>query len=96
MIHVMTRIAFRPETADDGLDIVSAVAAATREGEPGCLSYEVFRQAGAPHVFRTVERWTDQAAVDAHRNSAHVAGARAAAMPLLAGPPEILCFEKVL
>jgi quinol monooxygenase YgiN len=95
MIHVMARIAFRPEAAAAGLEILAGLTAATRAGEPGCLGYAVFRQLGAPHLFRTVEQWADQAAVDAHMASAHVARAFAAATPLLAEPPEILSFEQV-
>lgn len=95
MVHVLARITFRPEAAAAGHDILAELVAATRF-EPGCLGYEVLRRNDAPHVFQTVERWADQAAADAHMATAHVGKAVAAATPLLAAPPEIVSFTKVL
>ncbi|HEX9446050.1 MAG TPA: antibiotic biosynthesis monooxygenase family protein [Candidatus Binatia bacterium] len=34
--------------------------------EPGCLQFEVFRSVVDPDKFALLERWTDQAALDAH------------------------------
>ena len=39
--------------------------------EPGCLGYEVFEQVGEPGALLLVERYRDQEAVAAHRNSSH-------------------------
>lgn len=39
--------------------------------EPGCLGYEVYRGVDAPDSVLLVERYRDQAALDAHRQSAH-------------------------
>ena len=46
---------------------------------------EHVESAAAPGVFVTVERWTDQAALDAHMQTPHVAAAFAAAGDALAG-----------
>jgi quinol monooxygenase YgiN len=94
MVHVMARIIFHLASAAAGRDILSKLAVATRR-EAGCVSYELFQQAGAPQVFQTVEQWSDEAAADAHMTAPHVAAAIAAAAPLLAAPPEILSFTKV-
>jgi len=94
MVHVMARITFEPGSADAGLGILAELAGASR-AEPGCLSYEVFRQSGAPHVFQTVERWADQAAADAHMATPHVGRAIAAAAPLLAAELQLASFSRV-
>lgn len=35
--------------------------------EPGCERFEVYHSKNDPKFFLLVERWTDQAALDAHR-----------------------------
>ena len=39
--------------------------------EPGCLGYEVFEQVGEPGALLLVERYRDEVAAEAHRNSTH-------------------------
>lgn len=39
--------------------------------EPGCLSYEVYQGVGAAGSLLLLERYSDQAAIDAHKQSAH-------------------------
>ena len=93
-MHVLARIAFRPDAAAAARVILTQLVAETRK-EPGCESYELYQQADRPHVFQTVERWRDAAAADAHMQTPHIAAAFAAAGPLLASPPEILPFNAV-
>jgi quinol monooxygenase YgiN len=40
-------------------------------GEPGCRGYQVFRQLEDPTDLLLIERYANQAAQDAHRNSKH-------------------------
>lgn len=94
MTHVLARIVLRPDAAEAGRRLFDDLAAATR-GEPGCVSYRVFSQTDAPHVFQTVEEWADPAAADAHMRTPHVAAAFAAATPLLAEAPRIDRFDPV-
>lgn len=95
MIHVMARITVRHEFSAPARDVMSALVNATRE-EAGCLAYELFQRPDAPHVFQTVEQWTDQAAADAHMATPHVGAAIAAAGPMFVAPPEILAFAKLM
>lgn len=39
--------------------------------EPGCLGYEVYQSVDLPRSLLLVERYRDQAALDAHKESAH-------------------------
>ncbi len=95
MIHVMARINVKPEYATQARDILRTLVDATRE-EAGCLAYELFQRPDAPHVFQTVEQWTDQAAADAHMKTVHVGAAITAAGPMFSAPPEILAFAKLM
>lgn len=82
--HVVATIPARPESQETVADLLRTLAQATRE-EEGCLSYELYRSASAPTTFVTVERWTDQAALEQHLSSAHVAAAIAGSDGHLAG-----------
>lgn len=37
--------------------------------EPGCERFEVYHSTADPKVFILIERWADQAALDAHRKA---------------------------
>jgi quinol monooxygenase YgiN len=67
--------------------LVNLVTPSRREA--GCIGYELFRDQENPVEFVTIERWTDQAAADAHMVTPHVAEAIAKAGTLLAQPPLI-------
>jgi quinol monooxygenase YgiN len=83
-LNVVATIPVKPEHVDALRAALTQLAEATRE-ESGCLSYDLFESAAAPGTFVTLERWVDQAALDAHMESPHVAAAFAAADGALAG-----------
>lgn len=94
MIHVLARIAFKADAADQARDILQKLMTQSRR-EPGCVSYELYRQAKHRHIFHTVEKWQNQSAADAHLLAPHVAAAIAAAGPLFAAAPEIESYELI-
>ncbi|MBA3982594.1 MAG: antibiotic biosynthesis monooxygenase [Acidimicrobiia bacterium] len=69
-------------------EALTELVTATRT-EAGCRSYELFESASAPGTFVTIERFEDQAAMDAHMQSDHIAAAFAAAGEHLAEAPAI-------
>jgi quinol monooxygenase YgiN len=90
----MARITARPETADALRQILQDLVGPSRD-EAGCLSYELFRNQDSSVEFVTVEQWVDQAAVDAHMATPHVATAISKAGDLLALPPMIHRFARL-
>ena len=52
--------------------IARQVTANTLSRDYGCLRYEWYR-AEAPQTYILIERWTDQAAVEAHLKAEHFA-----------------------
>lgn len=47
------------------------MAPEVRDHEDGCLSYEVSRSVDGPVTFLLYERYRDQAAIEAHRETPH-------------------------
>jgi quinol monooxygenase YgiN len=62
-------------------DAIETIIAASRE-EPGCLAYAHARDATDPGLMRVFEHFEDEAALEAHRASAHMAAWRAVWPPL--------------
>ncbi|MEO8537989.1 MAG: putative quinol monooxygenase [Betaproteobacteria bacterium] len=56
--------------------LLAEQAAAVRSAEPGCLVYRVHRSTGDPDRFLFYETYADEAALDAHRKSPHLAAFR--------------------
>ncbi|WP_338779446.1 putative quinol monooxygenase [Metabacillus sp. FJAT-52054] len=58
-------------------------ALAPSRAEEGCISYDLHRSKEDPGVFVFYENWKDQAAVDAHMQSAHYQAYREAIADLI-------------
>ncbi len=89
IVHVCAEIA--PEFLVDLRDVVSKMVAATT-AEPGCLTYAFTFDMLTPGLMRIVEVWQDQAALDAHFKTPHMAEFQAA----IRGKIRILSGEKYL
>lgn len=83
-LHVVATIPAKPEAVEAIRAALQNLVTATL-AEEGCLSYDLYESGAVPGTFVTLERWTDQQAVDAHLSSPHVAQAFAAAEGALAG-----------
>ena len=57
--------------------------------EPGCEQFEVFQSVLDPDRFTLLERWSDQAALDAHAKLNQTR----APMPLRSGPGERVDYQ---
>jgi quinol monooxygenase YgiN len=87
-LHVVAVIVAKSGSTSTVGEALTDMAAATR-GEPGCLSYELYESQSSPGTFVTVETWRDQAALDSHLTSPHVAQALALAADHLSAPPAV-------
>lgn len=94
MIKVMARISSQSGAESLMKNILQDLVAPSRN-EAGCQSYELFQDEDNPLEFVTIEHWTEQAAVDAHMATPHVAAAIAKAAPLLAQPPIIHRYTQI-
>lgn len=73
-LHVVATIPVKPEHADELRSVIATLAEETRK-EEGCLAYDAYESQAAPGVFVTVETWREQADLDAHMQTAHIATA---------------------
>lgn len=94
MIRIMARITARAGSEGDLRQVLQELPRPSRR-EEGCLGYELFLNEDDPREFVTVEQWSDQAAADAHLNSAHVASVIERASGLLAQTPLIHRFRQL-
>jgi quinol monooxygenase YgiN len=62
----------------DGLRPHMAAMMAASQAEHGCLDYNYGEDVTEPGLIHVFERWRDQAALDAHFQTAHMAAWRAA------------------
>ncbi len=70
-------------------EVLKKFGAPTRR-EAGCIQYDLHVDNGDPGSFAFYERWSDEAALDAHLKTPHIASGFAAMNPLLAGPATIM------
>jgi autoinducer 2-degrading protein len=82
---VIVRLEVKPERVEDFLALVTFNASASRK-EPGNLRFDVVRSAAPPSLFYLYEVYQDDAAVQAHRATAHFARWRAEIEDLLSTP----------
>jgi quinol monooxygenase YgiN len=88
-IHVFANVTAAAGNEDKLRDVLKTLAAASHE-EPGVIHYILHEDIKTKGNFYVFEAYTDQAAVDSHMASPHLAAAFAAAGPLLGGAPSIV------
>lgn len=72
MIIVEGWVRLPPGAIEQFMSAAAAQIRATRQ-EPGCLEYAYARDLIEPNTLRIVERWQDEAALQAHFQAAHTA-----------------------
>ena len=63
------------------------------QAEAGCLSYELFQDLTDPTQFVFVEKWLNQAAIDAHNESDHFKTIVPKLADLRVGPSSVKFYE---
>lgn len=91
MIAKWIKVRVKPERRADFLAAIEVDAVGSERDEPGCVRFNVLQDAGDDDVYYFYEVYTDEAAVDAHREAPHYAVWRAAADTLAAPVERIEC-----
>lgn len=78
MLIIQGAIRLSPADADKLEPAAIEMVQATVSQEPGCIVYAFARDLSDPGLFHIIERWQDQAALDAHFATAHMAKFQAA------------------
>jgi quinol monooxygenase YgiN len=89
-------VRFFPKAGQEALveSILRGMVVSTRQ-EPGCLRYDLYASVTAPGgiVFCLVEKYADDAAAGAHRETPHYKDYRARIIDLLERPIEVTMLE---
>ncbi len=92
MLVVIATLPGKPEKREEIAEALATAAAASR-GDAGCVSYAFHRDLENPDSYVSVEVWEDQAGLDAHFTTPHIAALFAVAGDLLAGEVSIVTYE---
>jgi quinol monooxygenase YgiN len=94
MLGVVATIKVKPGAEKDFEAIAKELVANVRANEPGCKLYALHRgEAADTYVF--MERYTDQAAVEAHRQTDYFKALGRKMGEFMDGRPEILRLTEV-
>lgn len=94
MPAVVATIKVKPGQGAEFEAVAKEMAAAVTANEPGCHFYVLCRSE-TPDTYVFLERYADQAAVEAHRASAHFKEIGRRMGPFMDGRPEIMRLEEV-
>ena len=85
----------KPGTEATMRDGLLKVAENVKANEPETIDFFISQDASDPCVFTTYERFADQAAMDAHNNSATVAAFFEIAKPILDGEVILVTCDEI-
>ena len=94
VLGVVARIVAKPGSVDTVRQGLEALMEPTRS-EPGCIVYDLMQNTEDPTDFTFYEEWTDEAALYAHSQSAHIAATFKDLDGHLAAPPDVRRYRFV-
>lgn len=71
----------------------NALAAKVNANEDGCILYELYKSKSDPNTYVFMEKYTDQAALDAHGKTDYFRAAQPALGACLAGAPDVQIYD---
>ena len=80
------------DDVEKAVQFAAAMARATRD-EDGCITYAFYRDIENPGRFRVYEEWRDQAALEAHFATPHMAEFRSALRTIRVLGRDIMNYE---
>ena len=95
MIGVIATLRTKPGTGTEFEAAFAELAAAVRANEPGNSVYQLTRSRTEEGVYKVLEVYADQAAVDAHRASDHFKTLGAALGPFMTGRAEVEVLDAI-
>ncbi|TDG06211.1 antibiotic biosynthesis monooxygenase [Paraburkholderia guartelaensis] len=93
-VYLFASITPKPEHVAEVEALMRDMVAHTRK-EPGNLRYDLLRRADGAPGFYLYETYVDEAAVQAHRDSAHFVAYRAKIGAWVTEPPEVKLLKGV-
>ena len=94
-LRVVARVVALPDQVEALKELLTSLVEPTRE-EPGCLWYELLQNQQDPTDFTFVEEWENQEFLNAHLASEHLKNAMNQLPGLVAGEPDIRCYDLII
>ena len=95
MIGVTAKLTVAPGKEAAFEEAAKALAAQVNANEPGCVMYELYKSPKDASIYIFLEKYADQAALDAHFITEYFLAAQAPLGACLAGAPDIQVYEAV-
>ncbi len=92
MIIIAGTVQINPSQRDHALQAARMMCTAS-EAEAGCLVYRIAEDIQQPNTFRIFELWDNEAALEAHFQTDHMATFNALLPTFLAGEPQIRRYD---
>lgn len=92
MIILHATINIKPGKRAEALPYFLEMEQASQQ-EAGCIEYRFVSTLENPDIFMAVERWKDQAALDSHNNSGHMALFQQQRADLVSGGSVLKLYE---
>jgi len=71
MVALVVKYVVKDGEADAVAELLRRIAPLVRANEPGCVTWQAWRDREDPNVFHFHEVYRDEAALQAHRETAH-------------------------
>jgi quinol monooxygenase YgiN len=92
---IIAKLTVQPGKEDEFKAAGAEMVAAVRASETGTIQYALTQSQKTPNEFYFIERYADDAAMSAHRETPHMAAFGGKIGGLLAGRPEITRLDVV-
>ena len=93
-LRVVAHLISKVDSVDKTRDVLLGLIEPTCD-EAGCIKSELHKNTADPTDFTFIEEWTDDASLDAHLESAHLAAAREKLGDLPAEPADIRRYRLI-
>lgn len=95
MISIIAKNVVKADQVKAFQDLARELVAETRK-EKGCIAYALNQDLKDPTVLTFIERWEDQAAIDAHMKSAHFVRIVPQLGPLTSAPGDMRLYRELV
>lgn len=95
MIGVVAKLSIQDGKQDEFEQVARDLMAKVKANEPGCLTYQLYKQKGSDTDYIFMEQYASKEALEAHGKTEYFRAAGPSLGACLAGAPDIQYFDIV-